>query len=197
MISRTALAAHAILGTTASLSFMPFLGFSVACCIRVGQALGELKPVEAQRSYHVSMAVTLLLIAFNTAIVLGGRSFWGEIFTDDVQVSAVVANTMPLLAGYTVFDGIQCVSTGALRGLSQPGPAAAINVFSYVAIGLPAAYTLALPAGLELGLPGIWLGFIIAVLVASLCMSGFILRTDWAAKAKEARDRGLKPAGGH
>ena len=190
-IGKHVLAAQAVLATTATLSFMPFLGFSVACCIRVGNALGELRPVEAQRSYHVTLAISALLVAFNTLVVLSGRTFWALLFTDDVVVTDLVAETMFILAVYTCFDGIQCVSVGALRGVSLPGTAAGANILSYVVVGLPLAYLLSsTQAGLGMGLTGIWLGFVIAVLVAALSMTVLLLRVDWADKAREARERG-------
>ncbi len=197
-IGKHVLAAQAVLATTATLSFMPFLGFSVACCIRVGNALGELRPVEAQRSYHVTLAISALLVAFNTLVVLSCRSFWALIFTDDVVVSDLVAETMFILALYTLFDGIQCVSVGALRGVSLPGTAAGANIFSYLVVGLPLAYLLSSEsAGLGMGLTGIWMGFVIAVLVASLVMTGMLVRVDWADKAREARQRGGVASAGH
>ena len=197
-ISKTVLSAQAIMGTTATLSFMPFLGFSVACCIRVGNFLGELKPQEAQRAYHVTLAISLALVAFNTLIVLSGRSIWALLFTDDEAVTGMVSETMFLLATYTLFDGIQCVSTGALRGVSLPGPAAAINVVSYVGVGLPLAFLLSTSQyGLGMGLSGIWLGFCAAVLVAALCMTVYLTRTDWEDKAVQARKSGKAALGGH
>jgi MATE family multidrug resistance protein len=198
-ISKTVLAAQAILGTTATLSFMPFLGFSVACCIRVGNYLGELKPAEARRAYHVTVAISGLLVAVNPGVVLVGWGVWAFLFTDDEVVAGLVSEVMFILALYTLFDGVQCVSVGALRGVSLPGTAAAVNVVSYIAIGLPLAYLLSNAAvGLGLGLAGVWLGFVLAVLTAALCMTVMLGRCDWGAKAEEARARGGKvPAGGH
>lgn len=197
-ISKTVLASQAVMATTATISFMPFLGMSVACCIRVGNFLGELKPQEAQRSYHVTLAISLALVAFNTLIVLSGRSIWARLFTDDEAVTSMVAETMFLLATYTLFDGIQCVSTGALRGVSLPGPAAAINVLSYVGVGLPLAFLLSTTQyGLGMGLAGIWLGFCAAVLVAALCMTVYLTRTDWEDKAVQAHKSGKTAFGGH
>jgi len=202
-ISRNVLAAQAIMATTATLSFMPFLGFSVACCIRVGNFLGELHPEEARRSYRVTLAISGVLIAMNTFFVLALRNSWGLMFTDDLEVSQLVANSLFILCAYTLFDGIQCVCTGALKGVSMPTPAAAINLLSYVAIGLPLAYYLATPSGAMMGLSGIWLGFVLAVLCAALCMTTLLFRISWEAKSQEAFERakleggGAAPLGGH
>lgn len=202
-ISRNVLAAQAIMATTATLSFMPFLGFSVACCIRVGNFLGELHPEEARRSYRVTLAISGVLIAMNTFFVLALRNSWGLMFTDDLEVSQLVSNSLFILCAYTLFDGIQCVCTGALKGVSMPTPAAAINLLSYVAIGLPLAYYLATPSGAMMGLSGIWLGFVLAVLCAALCMTTLLFRISWEAKSQEAFERakleggGAAPLGGH
>jgi len=200
MLGSTSLAAHAIMATTATLSFMPFLGFSVACCIRVGSFLGELKPAEALKSYHVTLLISFLLVAVNFLVIACARNVWGLVFTKDEAVRELVANSILILAAYTLFDGIQCVSTGALRGVSLPGPAAAINVLSYLAVGLPLSYTLSMSQAPRWGLSGIWCGFVCAVLVAAAAMSLCLnCGTNWAAKAKEARDRGENKLalGGH
>ena len=182
------LAAHAVLGTTATLSFMPFLGFSVATCVRVGQCLGDLRPVAAQTAIRAALVITVALFCVNAVFIFSVRSFWGEVFTSDADVIAMVARILPILAVYTVFDGIQCILTGVMRGASLAMPAAAINLFSYVT-GLFLAAGLGDPRGAAWGLAGIWAAFCVAVTLAATGMSGVLIRQSWEKLANKAHER--------
>lgn len=182
------LAAHAVLGTTATLSFMPFLGFSVATCVRVGQCLGDLRPVAAQTAIRAALVITVALFCINAVFIISVRSFWGEVFTSDADVIAMVARILPILAVYTVFDGIQCVLTGVMRGASLAMPAAAINLFSYIS-GLLLAAGLGDPGGAAWGLAGIWAAFCVAVTLAATGMSGVLIRQSWDTLARAAHER--------
>lgn len=190
MLGQLELASHSILAITASIGFMPFLGFSVACCIRVGQALGELRPHAAVLSYHTALLCALGVFCANGALMMAARSTWGRVFTPDPAVGAVVADTLYLVALYGLFDGLQCVCTGAMRGGAMQMAAAGINVFSYIAVGLPLAYALALKA--RWGLTGIWLAFNMAVLTSTLLAAVALWRTNWGKKAAEAREKALR-----
>ena len=182
------LAAHAVLATTATLSFMPFLGFSIATCVRVGQCLGDSRPDGAQLTIRVALLCAVGLFTLNAIAIFAVRSFWGEIFVKDLEVVAVVARMLPFLALYTIFDGLQCVLAGILRGAALAVPAAAINLCAYV-FGIALAAGLADPTGAAWGLGGIWFAFCIAVFIASVCMSGVVRWQDWAKLAADASAR--------
>ena len=190
LLGQVELASHSILALTASISFMPFLGFSVACCIRVGHALGELQPRGALLSYRTSLLCALLVFCANGAVMMAARRGWGAVFTGDTIVGGVVADTLPLVALYGLFDGLQCVATGALRGAALQATAAGINLFSYTAVGLPLAFALAIKAGW--GLSGIWAAFNVAVLTSFMLAAAALARTNWAEKAELAHKKALQ-----
>lgn len=184
-LGRLELATHAVLAMTASLSFMPFLAVSVATCIRVGQALGDARPDAARLSVRVALLLTAVLFTLNAVIIAAVHSFWGLLFTDDEEVVLLVAKVIPLLALYAVFDGCQCVLSGALRGLAMQSFAAGANICSYLGVGLPLAYTLALVAHMRL--PGMWVAFSCAVFTASAIMAAKLQRVNWGDKSVSAR----------
>jgi MATE family multidrug resistance protein len=93
------------------------------------------------------------------------------------------------VALYGLFDGLQCVATGALRGAALQLAAAGINVVSYTVVGLPLAWALAIKAGW--GLEGIWWGFCCAVLTAFVLAMLALGSVKWDEKARLAREKAL------
>jgi MATE family multidrug resistance protein len=74
-----------------------------------------------------------------------------------------------VLAGvFQVFDGLQIVSSGALRGFSDTAVPFGIGIFSYWIVALPVSWTLAFHAGI--GAEGIWIGFVVGLFVAAVAM---------------------------
>jgi MATE family multidrug resistance protein len=79
-----------------------------------------------------------------------------RLFTADPAVIAAAAAILPVAAAFQVFDGVQVVGGGVLRGMGQTRPAAVFNLVGYYGLALPLAWWLAFR--LELGLRGIWWG---------------------------------------
>jgi len=189
LLGTTSLAAHTVIATTAALSFMPCLGLSVAAGIRIGQKMGERKPVDARLAYRVVVFSVTVYAFINAGFIGAVHSVWGELFTDDVAVVAMLATWIPLLSVYTLFDALQCACCGVLRGVGRPALAAGANVAAYLVVGLPLSYTLALPAGLGLG--GVWLGFVMAVLCAFVFLVGVLHVLNWDREAQKAPTRAM------
>lgn len=199
-ISTGTLAAHTILATTASLSFMPVLGYGVAVGIRVGQRMGEKSARGARIAYRAVMWLAGSFLIINAILILSVSKVWGRVFTDDAATVKYVADWLWLLALYSVFDGAQCMCSGVLRGLGRPTIAATANVLSYMGIGLSLSYVFAVTYGQ--GLAGIWTSYILAVICAYALMRFWIGRLDWDKIAVEAHERAMRggsplAAGGH
>lgn len=178
------LAVHTILATTASLAFMPILGFGIAVAIRIGNKMGERKPQEALLSFKVTLCVWLCYVVIWGACVLMLRGVWGHVFTDDPSVLTGIHDILWILAIYTIFDAGQCIVCGAMRGLGRPGLAASANVAAYVVIGLPCSYAIAVPGGL--GVLGIWVGYCIAVFAAFILLMAWARWLDWSKESERA-----------
>jgi MATE family multidrug resistance protein len=188
-LGRVPLATHSIFATTAGASFMPFLGTSVAACVRVGVALGDGRPAAARRTLRVALGATAVLVAANSAAIAAVRPCWGSVFTADADVVELSARLLPLVGAYTVFDGAQCVLAGVMRGAALAAPAAAVNVVSYLG-GLGLAAALSDARGAAWGLAGIWFAFIAAVFACAVLMYGTLATRDWGALAAAASANG-------
>jgi MATE family multidrug resistance protein len=85
----------------------------------------------------------------------------GRLYTRDPEVLAVVALLLPIAAVFQVFDGLQVVGAGVLRGAADTTFPAASALVGYWALALPAGWYLAFHAGL--GTRGFWWGFTVGL----------------------------------
>jgi MATE family multidrug resistance protein len=84
-----------------------------------------------------------------------------RLYTQDPAVIAMVEILLPIAAAFQVFDGLQVVSAGVLRGAADTTFPAAVAFVGYWAIGLPTGWWLAFRAGL--GPRGLWWGFTVGL----------------------------------
>lgn len=161
-----ALAAHTIVFNLAALSFMMPLGVSLAAVTRVGNLIGARRPHDAQRAAWVAMAMAAGLMATAAGAFLMLRHQLPQLYTPDLAVVALAASILPIAAAFQIFDGVQVVGCGVLRGMGRTRPAAVFNAVSYWLLGIPLGAWLSLSAGW--GLAGIWWGLCMGLaLVAS------------------------------
>jgi len=85
------------------------------------------------------------------------------LFTTDAQVMAVGPGLLGLAAVFQIFDGIQIVSTGSLRGLGETRSPMVANLVGYWAFGLPLGLTLCFV--FKWGIYGLWIGLTVALIV--------------------------------
>ena len=85
----------------------------------------------------------------------------------DVNEVISIASKLLIVAGFfQVFDGIQAVVLGALRGMQDVNIPAFIIFFSYVLLGFPTSYFLGFYTELEM--VGIWIGLLTGLFSSSL-----------------------------
>ncbi|HEX4966185.1 MAG TPA: MATE family efflux transporter [Thermoanaerobaculia bacterium] len=157
------LAGHQIAINLASLSFMVPLGISGAAATRVGNAIGRGDMPGVRRA----AAATLLLgggvmIVF-AALYAAFPEPLARLYTPDPAVIAMAAALLPIAAVFQVFDGVQVVAAGVLRGSADTTFPAGIALVGFWVVGLPAGWALAFPGGL--GPRGLWWGLTIGLLV--------------------------------
>jgi len=155
------LAAHTIVINIASVSFMVPLGISFAAVTRVGNLIGACRPREAQRAAWVAVAMGGGVMLFFAALFIGARHWLPSLYAVDPAVLVLSAALLPVAAAFQLFDGIQVVGAGVLRGMGKTRPVAIFNLFGYWALALPLAYWLAFPMGM--GVPGIWWGLVLGL----------------------------------
>ena len=75
---------------------------------------------------------------------------------------------LPIAAVFQVFDGLQVVSAGVLRGAADTTFPAAMALIGYWALALPVGWYLAFRAGL--GARGLWWGFVVGLMVVAILL---------------------------
>jgi MATE family multidrug resistance protein len=151
-----ALAAHTIVLNMAALAFMLPLGISQGAVTRVGNLLGEGDLLGARRATWVAVALGAGVMTLSAFAFVTLRHLLPRLYTPAQEVIAMAALVLPIAAVFQVFDGIQVVGCGVLRGMGRTRPAAWFNFVGYWVLGLPIAAWLGLSRGW--GLEGIWWG---------------------------------------
>jgi MATE family, multidrug efflux pump len=172
-LAPSALAAHQIGINLISLTFMVPLGVASAGAVRVGHAVGRRDPEAAKRSGWTAILFGVLFMSCSAAAFLFIPRLLIGAFTSDPVVLAVGVSLLFVGAIFQLFDGVQAVSTGVLRGLGDTRTPMLWNLAGHWLIGLPLGYTLAFIVGL--GVIGLWWG-----LSTGLIICGIALITVWS-----------------
>ena len=181
------LAAHQIVANLAGLTFMVPLGISAAGAVRVGQAVGRRDAVGARRAgwLALGLGVTFMSVAAATFVTLPGPIL--RLFTADARVLETGVVLLLLAALFQLFDGVQVVATGVLRGLGDTRTAMLSNLAGHWVVGLPVGYALCFSWGM--GVVGLWIG-----LSLGLILVGVVLIPVWHRRVRELPHRLGDPA---
>lgn len=175
-----ALAAHEVALNNASVTFMIPLGVSSAAAVRVGQAIGRGDSHGARTAGWTAIAVGAIFMAgAGLAMLAFPRAILG-IYTTDSQVIEFGVPLLYAAAAFQLFDGIQVVSIGALRGVGDTTMPFIANTVGYWILGLPVGAWLCFGSGW--GVLGLWVGLSLGLMTVAL-----VLLLAWALKWKEPR----------
>ena len=177
-----ALAAHQIALHFAGLTFMVPFGVASAGAVRVGHAVGRQDRAGVGRSGWTAIAIgTGFMAAAAIVFLVLPRALIGA-FTSDEGVIAAGVSLLAVAAVFQLFDGLQGVTTGVLRGLGDTRMPMLWNLAGHWFIGLPLGYTLAFALGL--GVVGLWWG-----LSTGLIICGVALIVVWMRHLRAMRER--------
>jgi MATE family multidrug resistance protein len=164
------LAAHAIALQCAAVAFMVPLGIGQAATVRVGLAAGRGDRPAVGRAGWIALglgagfsfapAVVFLLLPYAVIGLFLDLSAAGSL-----EVAAFAVTFLAVAAVFQLFDGLQIIAAGALRGLKDTRTPMLVALFSYWPVGFGACLLLAFPAGL--GGLGIWLGLALGLVVVA------------------------------
>ena len=172
LLDAASLAAHQIALTVAATTFMVPLGMSSAAAVRVGHASGRGDSEGVRRGgwMAILLGVSFMSVAMVTLFVFPDQII--SLFTDDASVLSVGASLLFVAALFQLFDGLQVVTTGALRGLGETRVPMMVALAGYWGLGIPTGYYLCFNAGW--GVIGLWVG-----LAVGLASVGAVLLRVW------------------
>ncbi len=175
-----ALAAHQIAINCASVSFMVPLGTASAAAVAVGQALGRREPARARRSGFIAIVLGSAFMLCSAILFLLIPRQILSVYTSDRGVLAIGVGLLAWAALFQLFDGVQTVATGALRGIGNTRGPMLVNLAGYWFFGLPIGYLLCFR--FHYGVYGLWCGLSLALIVIAL-----ILLRSWNRHSRDLR----------
>ena len=176
------LAAHGIAMEIAALAFMVHLGLSNAATVRVGRAEGE---GDAPVMRAAALTATALSFGFGclmVALFLAMPEPLISLFLDRAkpESAAILAFGTTLLAMaalFQLFDAMQVIALGLLRGVQDTRAPMWLAVISYWGVGVPVSYTMGFRLGF--GGAGLWLGLAIGLAIAAALLMVRFWRGPW------------------
>ena len=122
---------------------LSLVGISYAAVTRVGNLVGSRRYAQAQLSAWLACGLGAVVMGL-TAITFASLRFWlPTLYTREDDVVLVCATILPIAATFQVFDGVQVVGAGVLRGMGETLPAAGFNLLGYWLLALPIGWWLA------------------------------------------------------
>jgi multidrug resistance protein, MATE family len=175
-----ATAAHQIAIRVASLTFMASTGIGAAAAVRVGRAIGTGRTDAARRAGFVAVgAGGVWMIGCGMALALFPEAIVA-LFTDGEETLAIARPLLLIAAVFQIFDGVQAVVSGALRGAGDARVPFFACLLAYWLVGFPIAFTLKK----SMGVAGLWWG-----LVAGLGGAAILLTWRFARLTRVDVDR--------
>jgi MATE family multidrug resistance protein len=157
------LAAHTIALNAASVTYMVPLGISSAAAVSVGRELGAGERRRAVSAGWTAIGIaTIFQVGSALAFVLLPRAI-ARAYTHDERVISFAISMLGIAAVFQLFDGLQIVATGALRGAGNTRTAMLWNLVCYWLIGLPLGCWLCFR--LHWGATGLWDGLCLALIL--------------------------------
>jgi MATE family multidrug resistance protein len=159
-------AAHQVAINIASLTFMVPLGISAAASVLVGRAVGAGDAPRARRAAAVALAVGLGFMAASGLVLGFLPGPLARVYTSDAGVLALAMLLIPLAGVFQIFDGLQVVSIGVLRGVGDTRAPMIVNVLGFWLIGFPVSLWLGFGAGG--GAVGLWWGLVVGLAAVAI-----------------------------
>ena len=185
-IGKNSQAANQIALNLSSMTYMVALGVGVAAMIRVGNQRGMMNFKKLREVAISTLLLIIIIDIFFCLVFLIFNDLLPLLYLDtsdpsnlnDVNEVISIASKLLIVAGvFQLFDGIQAVVLGALRGMQDVNKPAIIIFFCYGILGFPISYFLGFHT--SLAMVGIWIGLLSGLFFSSLFL---FLRFNYLSK---------------
>ena len=152
----------------ASLTFMVPLGISGAASVLVGRSIGA-GQMPVVRSYATLSLLSGVGVMSLASVLLCTLPYpLARLYTNQAEVIAIAVLLIPMAGIFQVFDGLQVVASGVLRGAGDTRVPMLINVLGFWLVGMPIAVYLSFVV--EVGPTGLWWGFVAGLATVALLL---------------------------
>ncbi len=196
LLGADALGAHQLVMNCISVIFMVPLGIAQAATVRVAVALGSGAPVAARRAGFVALALGVAYMAVMACVLVAAPRAIIRIYVDiDAPANrglvGIALYLLAIAALFQIFDGMQAIAAGALRGYRDTTVPLLLAVVGYWGIGFAGGWLLAFPAGY--GPIGLWSGLAVGLAAVAVMLT---VRLHFCAGTAALHKRlGAVPAG--
>jgi MATE family multidrug resistance protein len=174
LLGPAALAAHQLVLNCAGITFMVPLGICQAATVRVAYELGAGRGLAARRAGSVALALgigfmsaaAVVLWTAPDAIIGAYLNLADPANRETVQIAR---RLIAIAAIFQVFDGMQVIAAGALRGYKDTMIPMLLATFGYWAVGFVGCWLFAFPLGY--GAVGLWWGLALGLAVVSVLLT--------------------------
>jgi MATE family multidrug resistance protein len=162
------MAGHQIAINLAALTFMVPLGVGDAASVLVGRAVGRGDGEGTQGAARAAFACGTAFMSVTGTLFLTAPTALARFYTRDPDVIAVAATLIRIAGVFQIFDGLQVVGAGILRGLGDTRAPMLICLLGYWVLGIPLSAYLAFVA--NLGPTGLWWGLVLGLGVVAVLL---------------------------
>jgi multidrug resistance protein, MATE family len=165
-IGTAEMAGHQVAINLASLTFMVPLGIAQASSVRVGQAVGKGRPARARGAARAALLTGAGFMTFTALAFLFFPGPLTALYTNEPEVVLIAVALIPIAGVFQVFDGIQVVAAGVLRGIGDTTAPFLSYLVAFWGLGMPLGIYLAFrtPAGPV----GLWWGLVAGLAAVAL-----------------------------
>jgi MATE family multidrug resistance protein len=173
VVGADALGAHQLVINVAGVCFMVPLGLSQAATVRVAYQSGLGRPAAASRAGAVALALGALFMTATATLLWTSPRLLTGLYLDMAEPAnhglvAIALQLFAIAAAFQLFDGVQVIAAGALRGYRDTAVPMVIAAVGYWAIGFAGGWLLAFPFGF--GAVGLWLGLALGLASVAIAL---------------------------
>lgn len=168
------LAGHEIALNMAALTFMVPLGVSGAAAAVVGRAIGRGDAQTARRDALAAIVCGVGFMCISAVVFIAAPAWLTSLYTTEAATVAVAVTLIPLAGWFQVFDGLQAVTSGVLRGTGDTRVPAVLHMVAFWGVGIPLGYYLGFHTPYRER--GLWMGLVAGLAAAALLQSARVYR---------------------
>jgi multidrug resistance protein, MATE family len=168
-------AAHQIAIGTAAITFMCCSGLAIGASVRVGNFLGANEKAEMRQAANAALFLTIILMSFFAVLMFVFRNQIPILYgVTNPQVAQLTATLCIFATAFQIFDGLQVVAAGILRGAQDIRFSTWVISIAYTIVCIPISYVLSFVFGFNVF--GFWWGFLITLMLVSVALVWRIYR---------------------
>ncbi len=172
--NEVAITANQIALTMSNLAFMILIALGTSTTIRISHCYGERDYPQIKLASEAAWHLGLVWNIITATLFITLRNIIPYAFSPNEEVVAIASIMLIYVAAFQIFDGIQFIGVGILRGMQDLKVIIPIAITSYWVLNIPIGYICAVTLGL--GASGFYIGYIFGLMMAAILIYRRILK---------------------